>query len=133
MSKVAGGNIHLPRSGDNHSAADDIAAKGQMTIGTKMSNTRNHVIFICGDILNTGARARIDKNGGVLIPANFRKTLGIHAGDEIVVRIKDGELRITTLKRRLERAQQRVRKYVKPGGLLVDDLLAERREGAKRG
>ena len=39
---------------------------------------------------------------------------------------KDG-VRITTLKRNLERAQRLVRKHVKPGTSLVDELLAERR------
>lgn len=54
-----------------------------------------------------------------------------HAGDEVVLRIEDDELRITTLKRRLERAQRLVRKHVKPGTSLVDELIAERREAAR--
>jgi hypothetical protein len=41
-------------------------------------------------------------------------------------------LRITTLKRRIERAQRRVRGYTKPGRSLADELIAERREAAKR-
>jgi hypothetical protein len=36
------------------------------------------------------------------------------------------------MKRRIERAQRRVRKYVEPGVSLVDELIAERREAAKR-
>jgi hypothetical protein len=49
-----------------------------------------------------------------------------------VLRIEDDELRITTLKRRIERAQRRIRRYVKPGRSLADELIAERREAAKR-
>jgi hypothetical protein len=49
-----------------------------------------------------------------------------------VLRIEDDELRISTLKRRIERAQRLVRKHVKPGTSLVDELIAERREAAKR-
>jgi AbrB family looped-hinge helix DNA binding protein len=67
-----------------------------------------------------------------VIPAPFRKALGINPGDEVVLRIEDDELRITTLKRRVERAQQRIRRYIKPGRSLVDELIAERREAAKR-
>lgn len=89
-----------------------------------------HTYF--GDIMNTETRARINENGRVVIPADFRKALGISAGDEVVLRIEDDELRITTLKQRLERARRRVRKYVKPGRSLSDELLAERREAAKR-
>ncbi len=82
--------------------------------------------------MDTETRTRVNENGRVVIPASFRKALGINAGDEIVLRIQDDELRITTLKRRLERAQRRIRRYVKPGRSLVEELLAERREAAKR-
>ncbi len=75
-------------------------------------------------------RLRVNENGRVLIPASFRKALGINVGDELVLRIEDDELRITTLKRRLERAQRLVRKHVKPGTSLVDELIAERREAS---
>lgn len=40
-------------------------------------------------------------------------------------------LRILKLKRKIERAQRLVRKRVKPGRSLVDELLAERRESAR--
>jgi AbrB family looped-hinge helix DNA binding protein len=81
--------------------------------------------------MNSETRLRVNENGRVVIPASFRKALGIHAGDEIVLRIEDDELRITTLKGRIERAQRLVRQHVKPGTSLVDELIAERRETAK--
>jgi len=77
-------------------------------------------------------RTRINQNGRVVIPASFRKALGINIGDEVVLRIEDEELRISTLKRRIERAQRLVRQHVKPGTSLADELIAERREAAKR-
>jgi AbrB family looped-hinge helix DNA binding protein len=77
-------------------------------------------------------RARVNENGRLVIPASYRKALGIKAGDEVILRMEDDELRITTMKRRIERAQRRVRQYVKPGVSLVDELIAERREAAKR-
>jgi AbrB family looped-hinge helix DNA binding protein len=79
----------------------------------------------------TEARARVNENGRVVIPASFRKALGISAGDEVVLRIEDDELRIITLRRRLERAQRLVQKHVRPGTSLVDELIAERREMAR--
>ena len=78
------------------------------------------------------ARTRVNENGRVVIPASFRERLGIRIGDEVVLRIEDDELRITTMKRNIERAQRLVRKHLKPGGSLVDDLIAERREAARR-
>jgi antitoxin PrlF len=77
-------------------------------------------------------RTRIEGKGRVLIPAPFRTALGLKIGDEIDLRIEDNEIRISTLKSRLERSRQRLRKFVKPGRLLSDDLIAERRGAAKR-
>ena len=77
-------------------------------------------------------RQRVNENGRVVIPSSFRKALGIQVGDEVVLRIEDDELRITTQQRRIQRAQQRARKHLKAGTSLVDELLAERREAAKR-
>jgi AbrB family looped-hinge helix DNA binding protein len=76
-------------------------------------------------------RVRVSRNGRLVIPASFRKALGINAGDEVVLRLRDDELRITTQQRRIQRAQRRARRYLKPGTSLVNELLAERREAAK--
>jgi len=81
--------------------------------------------------VNTETRQRVNENGRVVIPASFRKALGINIGDEVVLRMEDDELRITTLKRRVERAQRLVRKHAKRGTSLVDELIAERREAAR--
>lgn len=80
--------------------------------------------------MNEEVRARVNENGRVVIPASFRKALGIDAGDEVLLRIENDELRITTQQRRIHRAQRRARRYVKAGTSLVDQLLAERREAA---
>jgi AbrB family looped-hinge helix DNA binding protein len=82
--------------------------------------------------MNSEARVRVNENGRVVIPASFRKALGINAGDEVVVRLEDDELRIMTMKHRIARAQRLVRKYVRPGTSLVDELIAERREEARK-
>ncbi|HET9742692.1 MAG TPA: AbrB/MazE/SpoVT family DNA-binding domain-containing protein [Terriglobales bacterium] len=77
-------------------------------------------------------RMRVSPNGRVVIPASFRKAMGIKAGDEVVLRLEDDELRITTQERRIQRAQSRAQRYLKPGVSLVKELLSERREAAKR-
>jgi AbrB family looped-hinge helix DNA binding protein len=80
----------------------------------------------------TESLARINENGRVVIPASFRRALGLQAGDAVVLRIENNEIRITTLRQRLQRAQQIVRKHVSRKVSLVDELIAERREAAKR-
>lgn len=77
------------------------------------------------------SRMRVRENGRIVIPASFRRALGIEVGDEVVLRLQNDELRITTQQHRIQRAQQRARKYLKPGTSLVQELLAERREAAK--
>lgn len=78
------------------------------------------------------AKLKINENGRIVIPAPFRKALGITAGDVVVLRVEDDELRITTMKKRIQHAQALVRKYVKAGDSLVDELIAERRREARR-
>lgn len=82
-------------------------------------------------IMASEVRLKINENGRVVIPASFREALGIRAGDELVLRLENDELRITTMKQRLERARALVRKYVKPDRSLVDELISERREAAR--
>ena len=76
-------------------------------------------------------RMRVGQNGRMVIPAAFRKAMGIEVGDEILLHVEDDELRITTQRRRIRRAQRRARHYLKPGTSLVEELLSERREAAR--
>ena len=76
-------------------------------------------------------KLKVNENGRLVIPAPIRKALGINPGDVVVLRVEDDELRITTMKKRIEQAQRMVRKYVKPGVSLVDELIADRRREAR--
>jgi len=78
------------------------------------------------------ARTRLNENGRLVIPASFRKALGINPGDEVILRLEDDELRLTTLRHRIARAQRNARKYIPREVSLADELIAERREAAKR-
>ncbi len=76
-------------------------------------------------------RLRVNENGRVVLPAAFRRALNIRPGDQVLARLEDDEVKITTLKHRIERAQRHVRQFVKPGRSLADELIAERREAAQ--
>jgi AbrB family looped-hinge helix DNA binding protein len=77
-------------------------------------------------------RVRVNENGRIVIPASIRSALGVHPGDEMILRLNDDELLITTVKNRIAKAQQLVSRYVKRGTSLSKELHAERREAAKR-
>ncbi len=77
-------------------------------------------------------RTKVSDKGRLVIPAQFRDALGIRPGDVVQLDLVDNELRISTFRSRLERAQKRVQKYTTPGKSLVDELLSERREEVRR-
>ncbi|HEU5317895.1 MAG TPA: AbrB/MazE/SpoVT family DNA-binding domain-containing protein [Chloroflexota bacterium] len=77
-------------------------------------------------------RTRLAEGGRVVIPAEFRRAIGLEVGDEVIVRLEDGEVRILTPESAIRRAQDLVRRYVPEGRSLVDELLAERRDEVAR-
>ena len=74
----------------------------------------------------------LDRHGRVVIPAEFRRVLGLQKGDAIVVRREGGELRIFTREEAIRRAQEIVGRHTAGGRSLVAELVSERREEATR-
>jgi AbrB family looped-hinge helix DNA binding protein len=77
------------------------------------------------------ARTRLGEKGRLVIPAPMRAALGIDAGGVLDLRVVDGELRVSSIRRRIQRVQERARQIIPPGVSLADELSAERREAAK--
>lgn len=75
---------------------------------------------------------KITPGGRLVIPARHRRDLGLKTGDEVLLRVVDGELRILSQAEAVKRAQAMVKRRVKPGRSLVDELLRERRAEARR-
>jgi AbrB family looped-hinge helix DNA binding protein len=78
------------------------------------------------------AKVQVGEKGRIVIPAEIREAMGIKPGDSVDLQFDSYELRVSTRRARLKRAQERVRKLVPPGVSLADELLAERREEARR-
>jgi AbrB family looped-hinge helix DNA binding protein len=70
---------------------------------------------------------RITQGGRVVIPAEYRRALGLEEGDEVILRLVDSELRITGRSEAIRKAQAVVRKHVPRGKSLVRELIRERR------
>lgn len=77
------------------------------------------------------ARTRLGEKGRFVIPAPMREALGMDAGGVLDLRVEDGELRVSTKRSRLRRAQERIRQIIPPDVSLSEELSAERREAAK--
>lgn len=74
---------------------------------------------------------RVGEKGRLVIPAAMREAMGMKDGDVLDLTVVGGEPRIATMRERLRRAQENVRKFVPAGVSLADGLSAERREAAK--
>ncbi|MBX3269861.1 MAG: AbrB/MazE/SpoVT family DNA-binding domain-containing protein [Sandaracinaceae bacterium] len=75
---------------------------------------------------------RIDSAGRLVLPARFRKKLGLNAGDEVTVVLEESSLRVMTPAEAIRRSQELVRRYVPAGRRLSQELGAERRREASR-
>ena len=76
---------------------------------------------------------RISPGGRVVIPAEFRKALGVEIGDDMLIQLKGEELRLRSRQAAIKRVQAMVRKYLPDESRsLADELIAERREEAAR-
>ena len=76
--------------------------------------------------------ARIAAGGRIVIPVDFRREMGADVGDEVILRLVDGEVHILTRSQAIRRAQALVRQNNAAGRSLVKQLLQERRKEAKR-
>ena len=76
-------------------------------------------------------RVRVGPQGRIVIPAHFRQELGIHPGETLIARVQDGRLVLETHEQISTRVQSWFA-HVPPEISLVDELIAERREEARR-
>lgn len=74
---------------------------------------------------------RIGPQGRIVIPAALRRTLGLEAGDRLVVHAEDGALVLERPDAALRRLQERFA-GVRDGASLAEELIAERRAEAAR-
>lgn len=72
-------------------------------------------------------RTKLAEGGRIVIPAEYRQALGLQIGDELILHLEDGEVRIFTPQQAIKRAQDLVSPYLQEGRSLADELIAERR------
>jgi len=75
-------------------------------------------------------KAKIGDEGRVLLPLDWRKAVHATSGDELVMRVCDDGLHISTVQQAIARFQKLVAQHVPPDVDLVEELLRERRAEA---
>ena len=80
----------------------------------------------------TSQAVKIVDGGKLIIPAQFRRKLGISVGDTVVVELTDDGLNVRSLSAAIRMAQGIVREFVPDGVSLADELIEERRVEAGR-
>ena len=77
-------------------------------------------------------RVKLVEGGKLVIPAAFRREMGVKPGDTLIVEMNEGELRVRSLPSAIQRVQARMRELNPEGRSLVDELIADRRAEAAR-
>jgi bifunctional DNA-binding transcriptional regulator/antitoxin component of YhaV-PrlF toxin-antitoxin module len=72
-------------------------------------------------------KATLGKDGRIALPASLRKILHFEPGEKLIIRIKDHEMCLTSLKHSVKKAQNLVRHYSKNQSLVkkLHDLRQE--------
>jgi AbrB family looped-hinge helix DNA binding protein len=70
---------------------------------------------------------KIIDGGKLIIPAAFRRKLGIDTGDTVVIELGEDGLHVRSLSSAVRRAQEIVREFLPDGTDLADELIADRK------
>lgn len=75
---------------------------------------------------------KVSGSGRMNLPAEVRRALGLKGPGHVILTMDDGTLTMRTMAQALERVRALARPYAPKDRLASDELIAERREEAKR-
>lgn len=73
-------------------------------------------------------RSKIVEGGRIIVPAAFRRAMGVAQGDAVVMELQGDELRVRPARSALRRIQERLAAHAPTDHLVSDTLLADRRK-----
>jgi AbrB family looped-hinge helix DNA binding protein len=80
----------------------------------------------------TEVHVRLGENGRVVIPAAFRRRLGLKPGDALILRLDEDRVMIESRRAAVRAAQRMIHERVPEGELLTERLFEMRRAENKR-
>ena len=81
--------------------------------------------------MGKASSARVAHNGRLVLPKIVREVLGMADGGTVVFSLEGGEIKLTSIRQSVKRAQDLYRQYA-TNDFTVDDFIAERRAEAAR-
>lgn len=87
---------------------------------------------VVGEGVRHRVRLKIDSAGRVLIPADVREAMGLEEGGMVLAWLERGELHLVGAKAASAHAQRLARELIAGRDSLADQLIADRREEARR-
>ena len=85
-----------------------------------------------GEGIRNRVRLKIDSAGRVLIPASIREAMELEEGTVVLAWLEHGELHLVGAKAASAHAQRLTRELIAGRDSLADQLIADRREEARR-
>ena len=77
-----------------------------------------------------GTTTKIIDGGHIVIPAEYRRALALDTGDDVILTLEEGTIRILPRAEALRRAQEIVNRYAENRSL-AKELITERRQEAE--
>jgi AbrB family looped-hinge helix DNA binding protein len=74
---------------------------------------------------------KLGEGGRIVIPADYRKALGIDVGDELTLHLDNGRMVLLTRKQAIAYVQEQLAKYTTGDVHPSEELIAERRKEAE--
>jgi len=78
-------------------------------------------------------KSKVDQAGRILIPASLRQLLHLMPGQDVVLQMEEGDLRIRSFKESAKHARNLVKQYNSKDQDLVELLFQARKEDATHG
>jgi bifunctional DNA-binding transcriptional regulator/antitoxin component of YhaV-PrlF toxin-antitoxin module len=85
-----------------------------------------------GEGIENRVRLKVDAAGRVLIPADMRASMGLSDGGTVLAWLDRGELHVVSTEVAAGQAQQMARSLIGGDARLAEELIADRREEARR-
>jgi AbrB family looped-hinge helix DNA binding protein len=77
-------------------------------------------------------KGKVVEGGRIIVPAAFRKSMGLAKGDTVFMELHGDELRVRPARSALRRIQAKLRALGPSEGLASDKLIAERQAEVER-